>query len=567
MLDLGSAGAAPKLVVKKVFMLVWFKKGGWLVLLLFLISCGPAVPAVVPLPQPTKPAPTAAATSPPPPSPLTTPELFPTLPVAFLPTAETPAKDNNLANLAWQIGLGNTGAWLYETGSFIHPRALEVIGEVAYLLDSGRVLRLDLRHPTAPEVVLQAGVIIDGVPVIEPFDLSSEGDMLYVLDRAGDVYRYNTAAGLWRLDRYDRAVREVSSQYYVGIAAAADTRFLLETSYHFVQAYTTQGDSYAWLTDGAREIDLSVADGFAYVLTQANPDVGQITKVEAALRRQVEWQLDGVLMRPRHIQTTSSTLTILDQAGYRLQTFDPTTGTFQHVWNFTQPISAFWNDGQRLILAAQDTLYFVGQPEKQAVISGGVPLADHLPHDPQVLASLEGLVIPVLNTTVAGREFQLPGAPRHYRLGVHEGMDFYKAIGTPVLAVAGGVVIRADTTYITPTERLFGEMRETVMASGYTPEEVLDFYRGRQIWLQLDNGWVARYAHLSAIAPDIAEGTRVTAGQIIGQVGNSGSPITQQNPEGDVHLHFELWLGEHYLGQFLHPIEVLEWLGIIFSEQ
>lgn len=548
-------------------MLTRLKKCQWMVLFLLFVACGPAVPPVAHPPQPTEPVVIAAAIPTNTPSYFVAPQPTPTLPATPLPANEAPAKDNSLDSMAWQMGLGNTGVWLYETNSFIHPRALEVMGEVAYLLDSGRVLRLDLRHPTSPEVILQAGMVIDDVPVIEPFDLSSEGDMLYVLDRAGDVYRYNTAAGLWRLDRYDRAVRDVSSQYYVGIAAAADTRFLLETSYHFVQAYTAQGDSYAWLTDGAREIDLSVADGFAYVLTQAAPDVGQLTKVEAALRRQVEWQLEGVLTRPRHIQATSSTLTVLDQAGYRLQTFDPTTGTFQHAWNFTQPISAFWNDGQQLILAAQDTLYFIGQPEKQAVISGGVPLADNLPHDPQILANLEGLVIPVLNTTVAGREFQLPGAPRHYRLGVHEGMDFYKAIGTPVLAVADGVVIRADTSYITATEKLFGEMRETVMASGYTPEEVLDFYRGRQIWLQLDNGWVARYAHLSTIAPDIVEGTRVTAGQIMGQVGNSGSPITQQNPEGDVHLHFELWLGEHYLGQFLHPIEVLEWLGIIFSEQ
>jgi len=466
------------------------------------------------------------------------------------------------------MGLGHTGLWQYETGSFIHPNALEIIGDMAYLLDSGRVLRLDLRQPSPPHIILQPGVVIDNVPVLEPFDLTSDGETLFVLDRAGDVYSYDSLAESWRLDRYDRMVRDVSSQYYVALTAEAGTRFLLETSYKFVQAYTAQGDAYAWLTGNSSEVDIGIADGFAYVLTQEADQVGRITKVDAAQRVQVTWQIAGQLTRPRHIQATPTHLYILDQAGYRLQTFDPTTGAGQRQWNFTQPISTFWADseGEQLILTGRDSLYFVGQPDLLASISGGELLDMGQPHDAHNLTALQGLHLPIANTTLAGREFQLPGAPRHYRLGVHEGMDFYKAMGTPVQAIAAGVIIRADQAYVEATPRQFGLMRDSVFMAGYTPPDALDFYRGRQVWLQLDNGWVAHYAHLSAIAPDLKLGDRVIAGQILGGVGNSGSPITQQDASADVHLHFELWLGDHYLGQFLHPIEIKEWLDIIFRE-
>ncbi|MBP7999879.1 MAG: M23 family metallopeptidase [Chloroflexi bacterium] len=536
--------------------------------LLSLVACGRVPTASTPSPIAT--APTTAI--PAPATPTIPPTQTATLPVATVsvvepsptPTSPATAAKDRLTARTQQMGLDNTGLWQYEPGNFVHPRTLEVIGDTAYLLDSGRVLRLDLLHPTPPQVILQAGAIIDAVPVLEPFDLDSAGEMLYVLDRAGDVYNYNTVTNLWQLDRYDRRVRDVSSQYYVALSADTDTRFLLETSYKFVQAYTDDGDIYAWLSGDGREVDLSVQGGFAYVLTQAGAEMGQVVKVEAALRTQVEWTLSGVLTRPRSILATPTTLYILDQAGSHLQAFTAASGKFIRDWTFTEPISTFWADDTRLILAGRDALYFVERPEQLATITGGVLLASGQPHDPLTLATLEGLLRPIVDTSVALREFQLPGAPRHYRLGVHEGMDFYKTIGTPVQAVAAGVIIRADTSYITPTAWLFGQMHETVLAEGFTSPEVLDFYRGRQIWLQLDNGWVAHYAHLSAIAPGIEVGTRVTVGQRLGNVGNSGSPITQENPDGDVHLHFELWLGDHYLGQFLHPIEVREWLEIIW---
>jgi murein DD-endopeptidase MepM/ murein hydrolase activator NlpD len=62
----------------------------------------------------------------------------------------------------------------------------------------------------------------------------------------------------------------------------------------------------------------------------------------------------------------------------------------------------------------------------------------------------------------------------------------------------------------------------------------------------------------------LAVGTAVSQGQYIGAVGNSGSPLSLEGPDGDAHLHLEIWAGDYFLGQFLRPIEIMEWLEEIF---
>jgi murein DD-endopeptidase MepM/ murein hydrolase activator NlpD len=188
-------------------------------------------------------------------------------------------------------------------------------------------------------------------------------------------------------------------------------------------------------------------------------------------------------------------------------------------------------------------------------------------HDVGLLEDLRGLQVPIEGASITSRDFQMPGAPRHYRLGVHEGIDFYGyAIGvpvdrtTPVRAVADGVVIRAMLNYQPLTAAQADAWATESNRMGYTPAEVLDGYRGMQIWIDHGDGLVSRYAHLGSIGPGIVEGAAVEQGQAIGTVGNSGTPASVYSETEDVHLHLELWLGDHYLGQFLRPIEAREWL-------
>jgi murein DD-endopeptidase MepM/ murein hydrolase activator NlpD len=175
--------------------------------------------------------------------------------------------------------------------------------------------------------------------------------------------------------------------------------------------------------------------------------------------------------------------------------------------------------------------------------------------------------MPIGGSDIAIRENQMPGAPRHYRLGVHEGADFYWQSGTSVRAVAAGTVIRATTDYQLPGQQLFNFWQAAVQLLGYTSPEAHDFYRGRQVWIEHEGGFISRYIHLSAIDSMIREGSAVQAGQTIGAVGNTGSPASLEGPDTDAHLHFELWLNDHYLGQFLRPVEIREWLKIILNEQ
>ena len=147
---------------------------------------------------------------------------------------------------------------------------------------------------------------------------------------------------------------------------------------------------------------------------------------------------------------------------------------------------------------------------------------------------------------------QLPGAPRDYRNGIHEGVDFYPGwacaeivLGTPVLAIGEGRVIRADWDYAELTNDLYWEME----ARGFAGPDDLDIFRGRQVWVDHGDGVVARYAHLSGIAEGIAEGAPVTAGDVLGFIGESGTPGALRQPGSEIHLHFELRIGDGYLGE------------------
>lgn len=175
--------------------------------------------------------------------------------------------------------------------------------------------------------------------------------------------------------------------------------------------------------------------------------------------------------------------------------------------------------------------------------------------------------MPIDGARITKRDFQMPGAPRHYRLGMHEGIDFYGGTvnvavnrRTPVRAIADGVVIRALVDYQPLTAAQADAWAARCRSLGYTPPDVLDGYRGRQVWIDHGNGLVSRYAHLSAIEPGIIEGATVTRGQVIATVGNSGTPASIGSETIEVHLHLELWVNNHFVGQFLRPIEAREWL-------
>jgi len=186
-------------------------------------------------------------------------------------------------------------------------------------------------------------------------------------------------------------------------------------------------------------------------------------------------------------------------------------------------------------------------------------------------AAVTGYAMPVAGACLPESDALLPGAPREYRDGVHEGVDFYDdgnciliGIDTEVLAAKAGTVVRADLDYVDLTLGELAELEAMVESGEGNEEDVLDAYRGRQVWIDHGGGELTRYAHLNGIA-GIAVGDRVEQGELIAYVGESGSPESVTDPGTEVHLHFEIRLGESYLGAGLPLEQVRELYELAFG--
>lgn len=134
-----------------------------------------------------------------------------------------------------------------------------------------------------------------------------------------------------------------------------------------------------------------------------------------------------------------------------------------------------------------------------------------LPRQPAPTASLvptQGgrYVFPIHGTSNFIDDYGFPRSST----GWHHGVDIFATAGTPVLAVADGTLDKVGVNRL----------------------------GGNRLWLIDGAGNEFYYAHLSAYAPATVTGARVSAGQVIGFVGNSGEALTTPP-----HLHFEVHPG------------------------
>lgn len=196
------------------------------------------------------------------------------------------------------------------------------------------------------------------------------------------------------------------------------------------------------------------------------------------------------------------------------------------------------------------------------------------------LGSIENVVeiMGILESPIKGAQVDtirshLPGAKRAYRNGVHEGMDWYGfSTGVPmneqtkVFAMADGIVVRADhqyNRYSSKEER----NRELEMSAeiGFTPTYILDRLRGRQVWIQYENGLQARFAHLDRIPEELQVGDGVSAETFVGYVGNTGTSGDVKGDRTELHLHLDLLYRGELFWKALTEKEIEKVLKTVFT--
>jgi murein DD-endopeptidase MepM/ murein hydrolase activator NlpD len=204
--------------------------------------------------------------------------------------------------------------------------------------------------------------------------------------------------------------------------------------------------------------------------------------------------------------------------------------------------------------------------------ASSTPAPTPSPTPPPANPAGTGFRFPIEGACLPASENLWPNAPRAYRLGIHEGMDFYDydncatiVDGTPAVAVKAGTVIRADHDYVGLTLAELNELLTRSEQQGFTDAQALDRFRGRQVWIDQGGGIVTRYAHLSGIPDNIQKGTKVSAGDVVAYVGDSGTPESVTAPGVEIHLHFEIRVGDSFLGAGLPADQVRYLYNEVFS--
>ncbi len=178
----------------------------------------------------------------------------------------------------------------------------------------------------------------------------------------------------------------------------------------------------------------------------------------------------------------------------------------------------------------------------------------------------DGVILPI-------RPRSYPGARRLYRYGVHRGLDIYGLeapgldMGSPIQAIADGIVIRTDNDYAEMTASEFEDALDRARAEHRTPPDLMERFHGRQVRLDHGQEIESWYSHLGSTSPELSVGEPITQGIPVGTVGVSGTSSEAYRTNAGVHLHLEIWVNGHYLGHGLSLYETMRLWQALFSDQ
>ncbi len=455
----------------------------------------------------------------------------------------------------------------------VEPIRIAAHRGVLYILAGGQLYALpeyalDEPGPLRPAPILPANGQVGAIPVQELVDLVvDEGaGELVLLDKSGDLFAYQPTTARWSVRMVAEDLPDVwLDPQYLTIAVLDGAVYGLDVDGARIWRMEAGARQPVIVMEEyhlARAVDLAAMGGKLYLL---NAD-GSLTDMQGrpypAQVARLTWAAD--------LNAAGGGLVAADADGRRVVMLNA-----EGALDVTLAISGM----QRLRSATLSgrTLYALAGPRLYALNldapaqACGAPLYDDRPlfHGVDLSRELPAFRLPFAGGILPDRPRSYPGARRLYRFGIHEGVDFYQGdapnlnFGSPVAAIADGVVVRIDHDFREMTPEEYVVVMNEIAALHSTPQHSLDKLRGQQVWIEHAPGIVSRYSHLSAVAADLQVGDRVVAGQRLGAVGVSGTSSGVYASADGYHLHWEIWIHGRYLGYGLTLRETMrlwEWL-------
>lgn len=459
------------------------------------------------------------------------------------------------------------------------PIRLAQLRGVLYLLAGGQLYGL-------PEGDLQSDVetvrpiplsprdgLVSGIPVQELVDLTVDdiSGELVLLDKTGDLYGYHPPAGRWRVRMVAQRLPDVwLDPQFLTIANVGDVTYGLDVDGARLWRMALEAPVPVIARESAHlagAVDVATMDGTLYLLRRDG------TISEIAGNR--VWTDVAPLAWPVDLNGGPTNLIAVDGDGRRVLLIggDQVTEVILRFANMQRLRSATQSDQYNYAIAGR-TLYRMDQTSLSTQGTTCPPVSydnRFVFHGVDLQRDLPDLTLPFPGGRLPNRPRSYPGARRLYRFGIHEGVDFYEgdapslAYGSPVGAIAEGTVIRIDHDFREMTPAEYVPIMNEIYRLHSTPDAYLDKLRGQQVWIEHAPGIVSRYAHLSSVAPDLQVGDEVVPGQRLGGVGVSGTSSGVYQSQSGFHLHWEIWIGERYLGHGLTLHETMRLWRVIFG--
>jgi hypothetical protein len=460
---------------------------------------------------------------------------------------------------------------------------IETLAGWLLVIADGSLYRMDRAEALAGhstlKPLLMRGQITEGVPMQELTALSADPalSLAYALDKAGHVWQIDPASGAIHL-RYratpdqDPDPNRPAIQFTALTVDESGRVLVIEGSYGRLLAIHEDGTLETISTDrGLLAASAIASNREAFFTLQQNNSLRQWTG-------QPDWQVwrsasEGLglsLFRSDH--TGARLIYAVDAIHRQVDGYLPGGPQVAvHRLAFSQAgllRDAVFADGKLMALLGSDLILAPAGKDQNAACAGiALPDAPPTLDGVEVIAALKGLIPPIEGASLPEQMRLVPGAARVYRMGVHQGMDFYGyQAGWPVRAALAGQVIAASLNYQPLLAAEFEALVARAVSVGYTEPDSLARFEGRVVALAHGGGLVTRYAHLQSLAPGIVPGAQVEAGQTIGAVGVSGTQAEGQPGAAAPHLHFEIWINGHPLGEGIGLRETMWWFEQVMGE-